>query len=202
MRKSPVTELGRSRMERNASRMLKSIRYRYLLLPVPVSLVLAAAVHFGFWTVSKPTLENTAVVSLIVFLLIALFRYHTHRSAALSWSIFLLAALLMREIHFSGTTTGVYVAMLLLLYVALRNFDQYTGFLDHPKVTTGLALAFSTYFLSVTLDQRWWRGLPGEAEAHVTLEESLEILGHLLVGFSLMLGPSRRKRPAPHDDVG
>ncbi len=99
--------------------------------------------------------------------------------------------------------------MLLLLYITLRNFDEYTGFLDHPKVTTGLALAFSTYFLSISLDQRWWRGLPGEAEVHVILEENLELLGHLLVGFSLMLVDSHDRVEPPggsprsaHDDVG
>jgi len=47
-----------------------------------------------------------------------------------------------------------------------------------------LLAGFFTYFLSQTIDQRWWRIFPGEELVNVSLEETLELLGHCMIGFA------------------
>ena len=38
--------------------------------------------------------------------------------------------------------------------------------------------------MSQTVDQRWWRGFPGEELVFVSLEETLELAGHCMIGFA------------------
>lgn len=70
----------------------------------------------------------------------------------------------------------------------MRHFDyRFLVFIDNPWVVNLLVAGFFTYFLSQTVDQRWWRMIPGEGLAHVPLEESLELLGHVTIGFAAAL---------------
>ena len=49
---------------------------------------------------------------------------------------------------------------------------------------TLLALAFFSYFLSKSLDQNWWKAVPGESTFERPVEETMEVVGH---GFMLLL---------------
>ena len=48
-----------------------------------------------------------------------------------------------------------------------------------------LGTGFFTYFLAVTTDQRFWKFIPAEKIFHTTLEESLELIGHVILGGAL-----------------
>jgi hypothetical protein len=56
-----------------------------------------------------------------------------------------------------------------------------------------LAGGFLFYILSQTIDQRWWKGLPGEEAVFVPLEELIEIFGHCTVGFGLLFSKQVRQ---------
>ena len=43
----------------------------------------------------------------------------------------------------------------------------------------------------MTIDQRIWKFIPGEEIAHVPLEESLEVIGHLLIGYALAFASNK-----------
>ena len=55
------------------------------------------------------------------------------------------------------------------------------------------------YLISQTIDQRWWRGVPGEDLVHVPLEELMEILGHCTVGLAMLLG---KRSPQSNTEIG
>ncbi len=100
--------------------------------------------------------------------------------------------LLCREIRFVGTSAGVYVGLVAMLALALHYYDKLREDLTHPRVVDLLATGFFSYFLSVTIDTRWWKarnwwsGIPGEDVFHVPLEETMELVGHLLVGAAIL----------------
>jgi len=43
-----------------------------------------------------------------------------------------------------------------------------------------------TDFLAQSIDQRLWRGLPGEEVVFVPLEEPMEVLGYCFIGTALL----------------
>ena len=91
------------------------------------------------------------------------------------------------EIHFEGTDPGIYLGLLLLFGIALLKYDTLKDYLDNPLVINLLLIGFFTYFLSQTVDQRWWRINPGEDLVNVSLEESLEMIGHVMIGFAAVI---------------
>jgi hypothetical protein len=84
--------------------------------------------------------------------------------------------------------------MLLLFGIALLKYDTLKDYLDNPLVINLLLIGFFTYFLSVTIDQRWWKGIPEEKLVHVPLEETLEVLGHCIIGFAVVFCKSKKKK--------
>ena len=97
--------------------------------------------------------------------------------------------LLGREIRLPGASNLVYVALALLGWIALRRLDALGRRLAAPALVSALALGLVTYAISVAIDQRWTRGLPGEALWHVPLEETLELIGHSIIGVALLWSP-------------
>jgi len=87
--------------------------------------------------------------------------------------------------HPSGSSAGVYLGILVLFYIAHKHYHQFSGYFQDTRLINLIAIGFFTYFVSVTIDQRIWKFIPGEEIAHVPLEESLEVIGHLLIGYAL-----------------
>ncbi len=46
---------------------------------------------------------------------------------------------------------------------------------------TLLAMIFFSYFLAKTLDQNWWKMVPGEPTFERPVEETMEVVGHCLL---------------------
>ncbi len=96
----------------------------------------------------------------------------------------LFVLILCREIHFEGTDEAIFIGLVILLAIILIKYDRFKAYLANPWVVNFLVAGFFTYFLSQTVDQRWWRIIPGEYLVHVPLEETLELLGHGIIGFA------------------
>lgn len=105
------------------------------------------------------------------------------------WTACLLALLLCREIHFAGTSAAIYPGLLIALLVALRNWDSIGVHLTRRRTAGILATGFICYAIAVGVDQRWAKliGIPGEKRFHVPMEESMELIGHLLIASALLI---------------
>ena len=120
-----------------------------------------------------------------------LVRLATSRDAYFLWAAAVMLTLLGREIRLPGASNLVYVALALLGWLALRRLDALAHRLTGPALLTALALGLLIYAISVAVDQRWARGLPGEAVWHVPLEETLELVSHSVIGVALLWSPRR-----------
>ena len=113
-------------------------------------------------------------------------RFALTRHLFLLWGAGFMAIAMSREIHFSGSDEILLIGWPMLLGIALWRYDVFKTYLENPVLINFLAGGFLFYILSQTIDQRWWKGLPGEGVVHVPLEELTEILGHCTVGFVLL----------------
>jgi hypothetical protein len=171
----------------NAKRLWKAVDKRFLLMPPLFTVGMSALIYTNIYFLPKQTLELMAVSALSLFTICLAVRFWVSRHPFFLWSTGLCGILLMREVHFETTSDLVYVALLVLLYFTLKQLDELQSYLLHTRIATWLATGFVVYFISITVDQRWWRGLPWEDVVHVPLEETLEMIGHLIIGLALLL---------------
>ncbi len=155
------------------------------------AVAIAAAVSAGWYGPEKPTLEGLALLVTGSLAAACLARFAASRDAYFLWAGAVMLTLLGREIRFPGASNAVYVALGLLGWIALRRLDVLGHRLAGRALLSALALGFFTYAISVAVDQRWARGLPGEEAWHVPLEESLELVGHAVIGVALVWSPLR-----------
>ncbi|MCO5168480.1 MAG: hypothetical protein M9894_19245 [Planctomycetes bacterium] len=168
---------------------LGRLEWRALALPFVAWLAFALLAMAGL-APEKDPLEALAVIGLGVAALVGLGCWAVDRHPYFAWSTALITVLLCREIHFAGTGKGVYVGLALLLIIAWRRYPALADYLGTRAATTVFTLGMTSYALSQTIDQRWWRRiLPGERVWHVPAEESLELLGHALVAGLLLVTP-------------
>jgi hypothetical protein len=160
-----------------------------LVLPI----VLWPLIWIGFIRPTKQVLEITAVVITGLFTLGLIVRFALTRHLFLLWAAGLMAIAMSREIHFSGSDEALLIGWPILLGVALWRYDVFMSYLENPVLINFLAGGFLFYILSQTIDQRWWKGLPGEDVVFVPLEELIEIFGHCTVGFGLLFSKQVRR---------
>lgn len=132
---------------------------------------------------SRGTNESMALfflgISLINFILQAgVFRSQFHLfMGCLSGSFF------CREWHFAGTSTGVYVALVLLGIWAFKQRRLFGKFIRKDWFRILLFSTFATYLLSQLIARRVFRHLylPQEAQLHINLEETVETTAHVML---------------------
>ena len=173
--------------------LVRLIDYRTLLGCVAITVVLWPLIWIGFIRPTKLVMEIAAVVITGLFTLALLVRFALTRHLFILWALGFMAIGLSREIHFTGSDEILLIGWPLLGVVALWRYDWFKSYLMNPVLINILAAGFLFYFLSQTVDQRWWRGLPGESVVFVRLEELIEVLGHCTVGAALLF--SRQVRP-------
>ena len=169
------------------------IDYRTLLACLVLTIVLWPLIWIGFIRPTKQVLEITAVVITGLFTLGLIVRFALTRHLFLLWAAGLMAIAMSREIHFSGSDEALLIGWPILLGVALWRYDVFMSYLENPVLINFLTGGFLFYILSQTIDQRWWKGLPGEDMVFVPLEELIEICGHCTVGFALLFSKQVRR---------
>ena len=182
-------------MKKNFKVFQQGINYWSLLIPLGVTVALWILMVPGGYPFGRKELEPAAIVVSCLFMLAAALRYLITRHKFFLWGTGLMGLIMCREIHFVGTDPGIYLGMLMLLGIALLKYDMLKDYLDNPLVINLLLIGFFTYFLSQTIDQRWWKGLPGERIVKVPLEETLELLGHCIIGSAVVFCKSRQQKP-------
>ncbi len=173
--------------------LFHQIDYRTLLTCLVLTILLWPLVWIGFIRPTKQVLEIAAVVITGLFTLGLIVRFALTRHLFLLWAAGLMAIAMSREIHFTGSDEALLIGWPMLLGIALWRYDLFKTYLENPVLINFLAGGFLFYILSQTIDQRWWKGLPGEEVVFVPLEELIEIFGHCTVGFALLFSKQVRQ---------
>ena len=173
--------------------LIRLLDYRTLLVCVVITIVPWPLIWAGFFQPTKHVLENAAVVITGLFTVALLVRFALTRHLFLLWASGFMAIALSREIHFTGSDEILLIGWPILSGIALWRYDLFKSYLLNPVLINLLAGGLLFYFFSQTLDQRWWRWVPGEKVVSVRLEELIEILGHCTVGFALVFSKEVRQ---------
>ena len=178
---------------KNFISLFRLIDYRTFFACVVITIIPWPLIWAGFIQHTKPVMEIAAVVITALFTIALLVRYALTRHLFLLWATVLMAIALSREIHFTGSDEILMIGWPILLGIALWRYDIFKSYLMNPVLINLLVGGFLFYFFSQTLDQRWWRWVPGEKVVSVRLEELIEILGHCTVGFTLVFSKEVRQ---------
>jgi len=181
--------------------LFRLIDYRTLLACLVVTIVLWPLIWVGFIRPTKPVLEIASVVITGLFVFSLILRFALTRHLFLLWAAGFMAITMCREIHFIGSDEILLIGWPILLGVALYRYDLFKSYLMNPVLTNLLAGGILFYFLSQTIDQRWWKGLPGEDVVFVPLEELIELLGHCTVGLAMLFSKEVRQSEDPTSAV-
>lgn len=177
--------------------------------PVPIVLALAAlAVTFSplGWMTAKPVQEVAAPV---VIGMTAVLSFFVHRWTRETFTLLLTVfcwTLFARELHFTGTNNGAYIAIVVLAWLASTKRAEIGYFLRQRPVSILLGGAMLTYFVTKVFDRGYLAFLPDYRIWHSNVEETMETCGHLmvfaLVVFTLHVGSAlSRTRAAEPEPV-
>jgi hypothetical protein len=182
---------------KNFISLIRLIDYRILLACLVIAIALWPLIWIGFIRPTKPVVEIASVVITGLFTLALIVRFAVTRHLFLLWAAGLVGIALCREIHFTGSDEILLIGWPILFGIILWRYDLFKNYLANPVLINLLAAAFLFYCLSQTVDQRWWKGLPGESVVFVRLEELLELLGHCTLGFAMLFCKEARQSDSP-----
>ncbi len=128
--------------------------------------------------VMRPFMEWAALRILPTAALIAIVRFGIQREKFFVWVTGLAAVLYCRELHFVGTSAGVYIGLGLLLWIVMHWYWSFASYLSSRRVLTVLCAIFFLYFVGVTLDRNVWKFIPDRGVWASPLEEVIEVMGH------------------------
>jgi len=177
---------------KNFISLIRLIDYRVLLAGVIITIALWPLIWIDFIRPTKPVMEIASVVITGLFTLALMVRFAWTRHLFLLWAVGFMAIAMSREIHFTGSDEILLIGWPTLMGVAVWRYDLFKSYLMNPVLINWLAGGLLFYFLSQTIDQRWWKGLPGENVVFVRLEELMELLGHCTVGSALLFSKEVR----------
>ena len=144
--------------------------------------------------ITKNVLEEAALHVTSGFCFMCLLRFLYSKDKFFLWASGMMMVLFFRELHPPISSIGVYVLLVWLFYIAYKNHHIFAGYIRSKYLVTLLGVGFFTYFLSVTTDERVWRDwipIPGEQIFHTKLEETLELLGHIVIGCALLFATKK-----------
>lgn len=113
-------------------------------------------------------------------------------------------AFTLREIHWRWTHSGVYVmAGAIAVWAGLWWRHLWPRLRQDRVQGVWILAAAMAYFVSLLISRRAFRGIAGEQEIHLTMEELTETVAHCMLIFSGLVGNWRRgladqqQAPAP-----
>ena len=156
----------------------------------------------GPWSLyNKPSLERMAIAVTILGVIAGLTRALASRDRFHSLLAVVAVIVLLREIHWEWTTKFVYIALAAVTVVGLIWRDKVIGYLHrHPMVRVWFTSTVLTYVLSQAIARRAFRGImPNEEPVYSDMEELVEVVSHLMLVITILVGPwfPKAKTPAP-----
>ena len=128
--------------------------------PLIFTLIINLLIQNSLYPISKNVLETAAIIVLGAFFLISVSQFAFHKDKYFIWAACLLLAFLIREIHPPGSSVGIYIGVFLLLYIAHKQFYNFIDYFENKIFINLIAMGFFTYFIAVTIDQRFWKFIP------------------------------------------
>jgi len=114
---------------------------------------------------------------------LALVRLLAQRNAFCVWVLSLALLLFFRELHYKWVDIVIYPGLVTIFIAAWIYYESMCKYMATRLMVTLTALLLFSYFISQSLDLRWWKSLPGESFWERPIEELLEVFGH-----SMMIG--------------
>jgi hypothetical protein len=177
----------------NASKISKCLQWWPVLL-APLSLVVLIFIAQRVDT-TYAKVHSESVSPTILGIATAIFALRAWRTRNPLYMVLtgLAFAFTCREIHFVGTTRGVRVALVILVIWCIhwrKRLRQATRNVSHVR---WVAAAAAMYAMSVIVAKRVFSEkhlgmIPNEDALHIPLEEGLELLAHLLLLLTSIMG--------------
>jgi hypothetical protein len=155
-------------------------------VPLIMATCITQLILHDIYPLDKYILEVAALFVTAGFGLLCLSRFIYGKDKFFLWATAMMLVLFIREIHPPGSSTGVYIGLLALFYIANKKHHLFADYWRSNSLVTMLGTGFFTYFLAVTTDQRFWKFIPAEKIFYTRLEESLELAGHIIIGCALL----------------
>lgn len=155
-------------------------------VPLIVAVCITQLILHQVYPFDKYFLEDAALIVTGGFFLLCAFRFALSKDRFFLWAAAMMLVVFVREVHPPGSSGGVYLGLMALFYIAYKKHHLFADYIPNRRLITMLGTGFFTYFIAVTTDQRFWKFIPAEKIFHTTLEESLELLGHILIGSALL----------------
>ena len=162
-------------------------------VPLIIAGTIIQLILYQVYPFDKYLLEDVALIVTAGFCLLCFSRFLYGKDKFFIWAAGMMLVLFVREVHPPGSSGGVYLGLLALFYIAYKKYHLFADYIRNKRLVTLLGTGFFTYFIAVTTDQRFWKFVPAEKIFHTTLEESLELLGHTIIGCALLF--ATRKSP-------
>jgi hypothetical protein len=154
-----------------------------LIVPALASLVIYALSRDAAVAplLTKEAAEIVSPIVLAVPLALATWLAATRPHVYYKWLALFALALFLRELHFQGTNTGFYIAIVLLLGWVSFARERLEPFVSNRRIVTMLATIIWIYLVSKTFDRHMWEHVLPAGTTSNLFEENLELAGHLLV---------------------
>lgn len=143
----------------------------------------------------KDGAEKVAIAILAVGILLACWLVWTRGHLYDKWLLVFAISLFLRELHFLGTNTGFYIALVVLLVWASHARDRLEPFFSDRRIVAAMMAMLWTYFITKLLDRGYLDVALPAGTTRDLFEENLENLGHTIFIVLVVLS-FRVLRPA------
>ncbi|MBN2584462.1 MAG: hypothetical protein JXL80_15480 [Planctomycetes bacterium] len=173
----------------------------WLLALAPVAVVLVAR-HFGWHRLGGPPSKNTYEAMAVPLTAAATFAWLLRAAVSRSRMALVIAVqaavFCCREIHFTGTHHGVFVATgfvaaWALVWAWVRR-DLLLPETEDWRQISWLVATAAAYAVAMIIQRRAFKWIPGEQAVHVPLEEAAETMAHMMLLAAALIGTWRRDR--------
>ena len=166
-----------------ARRLLSLTPPWVLLVPAVGALVFYGLDRFPAVSpyLDKDSAEIFSPIVLGVGVVLAGWLAATRRHLYDKWQLLFALSLFMRELHFQGTNTGFYIALVVLLGWASHARDRLEPFISDRRIVATMMAMLWTYAVTKVLDRGYIDDmLPAGRLSRDLFEENLELLGHVM----------------------
>jgi hypothetical protein len=169
----------------------------FLIAPLAMGFI-AVAVELE-WSVlsTKRVPEIVALILTGAAVAVSGFRVKVENNHLMLLMFTFCAAFFSREIHFVGTSNGVYFAVLIIAIWAWRWRDRLAGPVNTGSFKSWLFATGWAYFLALLVQRRFFKHvfpdalLSWEQSIHVPMEEGMEVVAHALLLVTVFSGFTR-----------
>jgi len=142
----------------------------------------------------KVALENIAFLILVPAILISYLRFCIERSLFFLWFTSILFSLFCREVHWDWASNGIYVLLILLMFIAIIFYEKLEPQISSSAFINLFIAGILCYSISNFLLDHNWLQISKEYRSDIkfrkSLEEFIETGGHSIMAMITLLTPA------------